>query len=160
MFQDPINNRPVNAPEIPFSPVQLGEIDPSGGPQPSMMNDPSLVNPTGPGELPGPNPWGDSPLALPPEMPSEGLVPGRPGRPDPSPRYPNANRVRNRNEMKRDWARQRTDAANARQAQEQAESQNAALQSAGPPPRWNPSNSVAPQLDRQTSAFRPVNRLR
>ena len=88
--------------------------------------------------------------------------------PDPSPRYPDANRVRNRLEMKRDWARRQTDAANARRAQEQAEAQNAALQSAGPPPplphdpggRWNNPNPVMPQFERQTSAFRPVNRMR
>ena len=36
---------------------------------------------------------------------------------DPSPRYPDANRVRNRNEMKRDWARRKTEEAKARQAQ-------------------------------------------
>ena len=157
MFQDPINNRPVNAPEIPFSPVQLGEFDPSGGPQPSMMNDPSLVNPTGPSELLGPDPWGDPPLALPAEMPSEGLVPGRPGRPDPSPRFPDANRVRNRNEMKRDWARRQTanDRLESDRAQMQMEQERLESERTGGP-------RVAPQFNRRprgSAAFRPVNRL-
>jgi hypothetical protein len=98
-------------------------------------------------------------------------------------RFPDANRVRNRGERKRDWAKRKTEEfkarreaerAQARMEQERLEAERAALMST-PPVYWGlpspfedydawpstpRSKRVVPQLnDRPTSAFRPVNRL-
>lgn len=74
-------------------------------------------------------------------------------------RFPDANRVRNRGEIKRDWAKRKTEEFKARQeaerAQEQMEQERLESERTGGP-------RVAPQFNRRprgSAAFRPVNRL-
>ena len=88
----------ANLPGLPGfdpSPVQLGDIDMTGRPLPTMMNDPSLVNPTGAGELPGPDPWGDPLMNLPPRMQNQGAASPRSADPSMMAGPPPVNNLRN-----------------------------------------------------------------